>query len=102
MSSNRTNGVYFAIRIGFQLESATRTAGTDYLTVMVYSIRDYTNRFSSQKPVDVKANTIVSLEEIDGNPVQRVFLARHLGRLSKSQREAFEKLYKSKRRYGIW
>ena len=82
----------------FQLESATRTFGADSLTVMVY----YANRFSPQIPVDVKANTIVSLEEIDGNPVQRVFLARHLGRLSKSQREAFEKLYKSKRRYGIW
>lgn len=68
----------------------------------MYSIRDFSQRFSPNKPIESKVRTIISLEEIDGNPNQRIFLGKHLARVSTIDRKAFEKAFKSKLRYGIW
>ena len=65
-------------------------------------VRNFYSRFSSLKIPDKHVNTVVSLPEIGGNVAQRILLGRRLASFSTRKREAFEKLFKSKLRYGIW
>lgn len=65
-------------------------------------VKDFYSRFSLDKTPDRHVNTITSQIEFKGDSSQRIALGKRLASLSVIQREAFEKLYKSRVRYGVW
>lgn len=62
--------------------------------------RTFYNRFANNFP-DKHVNTVVSLLELGDNVQDRILLGRRLAHFSTSQQEAFQKLVKSKLRYGV-
>lgn len=62
--------------------------------------RTFYNRFANNFP-DKHVNTVVSLLELGNNIRDRISLGRRLAHLSTSQQEAFQKLVKSRLRYGL-
>ena len=63
--------------------------------------RNFYNRFTNNLP-DKHVNTVFSLLELGNNVQDRALLGRQLARFSTKQQEAFQKLVKSRLRYGIW
>lgn len=62
--------------------------------------RTFYNRFANNSP-DKHVNTVVSLLELGNNIRDRISLGRRLAHLSTSRQEAFQKLVKSRLRYGL-
>ena len=63
--------------------------------------RTFYKRFANDLP-DRHVNTVVSLPELGDNIQGRISLGRQLAYLSTKRQEAFQKLVKSRLRYGLW
>lgn len=64
-------------------------------------VRNFYDQFSHEKPLDRHVNTVIVPAEIDVSASERILLGKRLATLSVQERVAFEKLYKSRLRYGV-